>query len=242
MEVHQRLMWARLNVGRYKTASDAARAMGVPIPTYAGHENGSRGLTRATAERYAAFFKVAPEWMVFGRGAPRPGVAPPSEDREPKTIPDIPFADEPATNVSGPVALPRAGVGRLPIRGRAAGGPNGKLVMTADAVGWARMPASLQDVPEAYGVFVHGDSMLDRYESGEFLHVNPVRPVRRGDYVVAQIREQDGFAGYVKRFVSRSATELVLEQLNPPEGEDRLMRFPADRVVAVHKVVGTGEP
>jgi phage repressor protein C with HTH and peptisase S24 domain len=86
--------------------------------------------------------------------------------------------------------------------------------------------------------------MIPRYEPGEVLHINPHKPVKRGDYIVAQLAEGEGEApsGYVKKFVSRSERELVLEQLNPPEGEERLMRFPGDRVVSVHKVVGTGEP
>ena len=54
---------------RYETASDAARAMNIPVPTYSGHENGSRGVTLEAATRYARFFRVSLDWLVFGKGA-----------------------------------------------------------------------------------------------------------------------------------------------------------------------------
>lgn len=53
---------------RYETAQDAAEALGMKYPTYAGHENGSRGITRNAAQRYADFFKVSYEWLLTGRG------------------------------------------------------------------------------------------------------------------------------------------------------------------------------
>lgn len=66
---HERLQRAR-ELARFETAADAAKAMGVRYPTYAGHENGSRGF-RKRAERYAAFFQVDLTWLLTGRGQPR---------------------------------------------------------------------------------------------------------------------------------------------------------------------------
>jgi DNA-binding XRE family transcriptional regulator len=68
-EPHQRLQKARKEAG-YEEATAAADAMGVSRPTYLGHENGSRGLSRA-AKRYAEFFHVSLEWLLTGKGAPR---------------------------------------------------------------------------------------------------------------------------------------------------------------------------
>src|SRR5262249_42707558 len=65
-EPHLRLRCARERAG-YASASDAARAMGVEEPTYLGHENGSRGLSRA-GPRYAKFFRVSLDWRLAGRG------------------------------------------------------------------------------------------------------------------------------------------------------------------------------
>ncbi|GLS44406.1 S24 family peptidase [Methylobacterium brachythecii] len=127
------------------------------------------------------------------------------------------------------------------IYGEAAGGPDGRFRMNGKELESHLRPPSLADVRDGYGVFVRGTSMLDRYEDGDTVYVAPHRPFRTGHYVVAQIRidEDDVPSGYVKRFVSQSKKELVLEQLNPAPGEDRIMRFPGDRVVSVHKIVGS---
>ena len=71
---HGRLRWARTHgeKKKYANASDAARAMGVSVPTYLGHENGSRAF-EDDAPRYAQFFGVNLEWLMTGRGAPDGG-------------------------------------------------------------------------------------------------------------------------------------------------------------------------
>ncbi|MBY6239838.1 XRE family transcriptional regulator [Methylosinus sp. Sm6] len=61
-----RLREARLAVG-YRTASDAARAMGVGVSTYINHENGNAGLARS-AKRYSRFFRVSLDWLLHGKG------------------------------------------------------------------------------------------------------------------------------------------------------------------------------
>lgn len=67
MELHERLMAARQAAG-YETATDAARSLGVPYPTYAGHENGSSGFKAKTAAVYARKFSVSFEWLLRGTG------------------------------------------------------------------------------------------------------------------------------------------------------------------------------
>lgn len=61
-----RLREARQLAG-YESATEAARAMGIPPPTYMAHENGTIGFAR-NAERYAAFFKVDLRWLMSGIG------------------------------------------------------------------------------------------------------------------------------------------------------------------------------
>jgi DNA-binding XRE family transcriptional regulator len=53
--------------GSYSSAKAAAEAMGVPVATYIQHENGTRGFPAATAARYARFFRVKPEWLLYGK-------------------------------------------------------------------------------------------------------------------------------------------------------------------------------
>jgi SOS-response transcriptional repressor LexA len=65
MDIAHRLRLARERKG-YKSAREAAAAMGAPYGTYAGHENGNRGIKPADIARYAKFFKVLPAWLQFG--------------------------------------------------------------------------------------------------------------------------------------------------------------------------------
>jgi hypothetical protein len=66
-----RLRIARLRAG-YETAKDAAEALGFPVSTYLGHENGSRGISAKKAEIYARKYKVREQWLLYGVG-PGPG-------------------------------------------------------------------------------------------------------------------------------------------------------------------------
>lgn len=62
-----RLREARIAAG-YADATAAAAAFGWKYPTYAGHENGSRGARADAIQRYARAFGVDPSWLQFGTG------------------------------------------------------------------------------------------------------------------------------------------------------------------------------
>jgi phage repressor protein C with HTH and peptisase S24 domain len=151
-----------------------------------------------------------------------------------------PPVDVPRPNASLPPRYQAFNDGDVPIYGRAAGGPNGLFIMNGQKVGSTFCPPILDGVEGAYAVYVHGSSMEDRYFSGETVWLHPYLPVGQGMFVVAQIAgetDEDDYEGYVKQFVRRTSRELVLRQLNPPEGEGEIMSFPADRIVSVHKIV-----
>lgn len=135
---------------------------------------------------------------------------------------------------------PRPMTQTIPVYGQAMGGKDGKFILNGNKIADILAPPVLAGVPNAYAVYVVGDSMEDRYRAGEAVYVNPRLPVRRGDYVVAQIAaDEEGeppFA-YVKRFVGLDAKLLKLEQLQPK----KTLEFPADRVVSVHKIILGGE-
>lgn len=67
----ERLRIARLRAG-FETAKEAAEALGFPVSTYLGHENGSRGISAKKAEIYARKYKVREQWLLYGVG-PGPG-------------------------------------------------------------------------------------------------------------------------------------------------------------------------
>lgn len=62
-----RLKEAREKAG-FSSAKEAAQAMGISVPTYVQHENGTRGYPSSRAQRYASFFRTTPEWLLYGRG------------------------------------------------------------------------------------------------------------------------------------------------------------------------------
>lgn len=62
----ERLRQARQNAG-FESAAEAARRHGWSVPTYSGHENGSRGFTADTAQDYARAFRVSPSWLLYGQ-------------------------------------------------------------------------------------------------------------------------------------------------------------------------------
>lgn len=66
-DLAERLVKARKRAG-YETARDAATALGVSYPTYAGHENGSSGFRASSGELYSRRFRVSFEWLMNGRG------------------------------------------------------------------------------------------------------------------------------------------------------------------------------
>lgn len=65
-EAAERLKEARIKAG-YDTGKAAAEAMGVPVTTYLQHESGHRGYPANKAARYARFFRVTPEWLLYGK-------------------------------------------------------------------------------------------------------------------------------------------------------------------------------
>lgn len=128
----------------------------------------------------------------------------------------------------------------LPLYGHAVGGVDGEFVLNGNELDSILAPPGLHKADGAYAVTCAGDSMEPRYFDGETVFVNPRRRVRRGDFVVAQIRnpkEGDAPLGYIKRFVSRTDNELVLEQFNPP----KQLRFPGGDVESVHYIALGGQ-
>lgn len=72
-KIAARLRQAREKAG-FDKPTDAARSMGVKVPTYLGHENASRGVPRDRLKIYAKKFGVNLVWLMTGQG-PMQGAA-----------------------------------------------------------------------------------------------------------------------------------------------------------------------
>ncbi|MFC4172667.1 XRE family transcriptional regulator [Microvirga sp. GCM10011540] len=222
-----RLKWARERAG-YKTAKDAVTAFGWSQSTYYGHENGDRSFSPDTAKRYAQAFNVPWSWLLgdVDEGPPEDAAR---KERKPNTEP----------NASSPVNVSLISQDRVPVYGLAIGGTDGRFEFNGQIVDQVFRPPVLANVANAYAVFVSGDSMEPRYFAGETVYVHPGKPVRKGHFVVVQIRGDEGQPphGYVKQFVAWTPSRLVLRQYNP----DEEMEFDRNDVISVHRIVFSGE-
>lgn len=219
------------------TQDDVAAHFGIARVSVTQWESGK---TKPTAERMpqlADLYGVRLDDLMRGDfPEPKPGAPTKASVATPNASPPVPV------NFPGDT---------IPMMGHAVGGVDGKFVLNGQRVMDTFSPPQLVGVSGAYGVFVHGDSMEPRYFAGEAVFVNPHLPVRSGDFAVVQIGgefEGDDVAGYVKRFVSMNPREVVLEQFKPREDVDEnappadryTLRFPRNRVIAVHKIIQSG--
>ena len=208
--------------------ADLAEAVGTSQPQIKRLENGERKLTKEWAERLSVPLKVAPDILIFGK-APESPVG--------HQLPNLgsTFFELPNAVIRDKVE----GLGRkIPVYGQAVGGIDGEFLMNGSVLYEVMAPPVLSEVSGAYAIQVSGESMSPRYEDGEVCYVDPKRRVKKGDYVIAQIRleEHGPILAYVKKFVRHNSIELVLEQFNPPKE----LRFPASAVETVHYIALAG--
>lgn len=195
------------------------------------------GISRANLAAIADKFNTPLDWLEFGKGdlPQKPEV----ESTSLLTPAEKLGIGQRNYSQNARVGEPVRGFGRIPVRGQAMGGKDGALIFNVDQnLGDVLAPPALVDVPDAYAVYVIGDSMLERFRHGEVVFVHPYMPVRKDDDCVVQISgaEGDPAMGYVKRFVSLDDNRLKLLQLNPR----KILVFPKKRVMAVHRIVMAG--
>lgn len=128
----------------------------------------------------------------------------------------------------------------LKVMGMAECGPDGWSLWNGDVIQTTPRPANLAGVPDAYAVYISGDSMVPRYHPGELAHIHPWKPVTVGSYVLVQKKPKapgEAPQAVIKRLAKRSGSKIVLEQFNPP----KLFEIKTEEIVSMHRVVGSGE-
>ncbi|MDR6757814.1 phage repressor protein C with HTH and peptisase S24 domain [Mycoplana sp. BE70] len=203
-----------------------ADRVGTSQPQIKRLETGERKLTKEWAERLAPHLQTTALALMFelpsGGTDTSPGVG--SQN-----------SDLPNAEIRGKVE----GKGRkIPVYGQAVGGIDGEFLMNGSVLYEVMAPPVISHIRGAYAVQVSGDSMYPRYEDGEICFVDPMRRVRKGDYVIAQVHleEHGPLLAYVKKFLRHNAEELVLEQFNP----HKELKFPAGAVHSVHFIALAG--
>lgn len=207
MDIHQRLKIARERRG-YASATKASEAMGIAYGTYAGHENGSRGIKNQDIIRYAEFFRVPVAWLQFGEG---------TEPDKADSHGDLPQS-EPATGYIEPITMrveAPLGARDLPVFAAVEGG-DGDLVVSTEPVDLVPRPWYLGEVKEGYAVIVTGESMVPAYEPGDMAIVNPKLPPLRGKvHIFTCESDNSHFRASIKVLVKSTETSWIVSQHNP---------------------------
>ena len=179
-----------------------------------------------TLAAVARILQVTPNWLLTGDEAETPG---PAERREGFERVEIP--------VPRPTDMARD----LPVYGTAAGSllHEGAVVIEDQVADYVRRPPALVGAPEAYGIFITGDSMEPEHRDGDLRFVHPRRPVHIGDTVIVQTRYRDGgpIESYIKHLRRRTNEKIVLSQLNP----EAMIEIPRMYVTAIHRVLSMRE-
>lgn len=98
-------------------------------------------------------------------------------------------------------------------------GGSGALIIHSDVMEYARRPAILDGIPEAYGILVVGDSMVPSYRPGDVALIHPRKPPQRDTDVVlykADPRTGD-VESMIKRLIGFNDRTWKLEQYAPPK-------------------------
>ena len=109
------------------------------------------------------------------------------------------------------------------------------MIVTSDPVDWVVRPEQLQNVRDAFAVYVIGSSMEPRYEQGDLILVHPSRPASRDQDVLllSPVRE-GGFAAVVRRLTQAGETSWAVHQYNPAKDYE----LPRSEWQRAHVVVG----
>lgn len=145
-------------------------------------------------------------------------------------------AAAPAPNISAPMPAPELPQRQIPVYGVAVGGDDGRMKFNGERLDMVGCPPELRAVPNAYAVYVAGDSMVPSFKPGQIAWVHPNRTARPGQDVIVQLHpEQDGDApeGFIKELVKLTPSTVVVRQYNPPKD----ITFGRDDVKSLHVVV-----
>jgi len=203
--------------------------------------NGKKSVRADKLPQLAQALDTSVEYLTFATDDPAPHRFEQIPGRVVRTPPP-----EPNVDFSKTEDLPNfrgfGGPRDVPVRGTALGGSDedGDFRFTADNnLGHEPRPPGIMGKRDVYVVYVQNDSMDPKFEPGDRLYVDPHRPPRVMDYVVVELRSEDGESGrgYIKRLVKKTPTRVVVEQFNPRKE----IEFTADEVKALHRVIPQDE-
>lgn len=120
----------------------------------------------------------------------------------------------------------------LPIYGRALAGNPNAISLEGRMVGKTERPSFLENVEDAFAIYVNGDSMEPRFKHGEIVYINPHKPAMPGDDVLIEFLDDTGL---VKELVRQTADKLIVKQHNPA----RRLTYKTDDIKHVRFIQGS---
>ena len=222
-EIGKRLKRARKAAG-FSSAIDAATALGLNYRTYAGHENGNRGIGREALQLYTKRFHVSAEQLLTGN----------ETQSDQSSQENAPANDVRPANIALPnrYSMPQD----VPVMGTAAcNAEHGAFKLDSSIIDYVRRPPGLAATKDVYALYVEGDSMEPKFVSGDLVFVHPRKPVRIGDPVVVQILkgESEQIEAMIAVLAKRTAQEVFLQKYNP----NKIITVENKFIVAIHKIL-----
>jgi phage repressor protein C with HTH and peptisase S24 domain len=214
-EIGARLAEARKAAG-FSSAAAAAESLGMKYPTYAGHENGSRGL-RANLERYARRFGVTVDWLLTGGKAQSPK----GREASMASVPDL------------AIFAGMGGGGYLEV----SVDEHGRPTDLEQVRGYWEFPEYMLrrfgNLRNVYAWEVRGDSMEPTLQGGAVVFVDTSQTVPPPDDIYA-INYGDGLMVKRVKLIPRSDRVAIISD-NERYGSDELLR---DEVKIWGRVIG----
>lgn len=219
---------------RMSQAELGRRAGGVRPPAVTQWETGHTMPDPRRLPMIAAALGVPVEELVsdvdvtLGTG-PRSRRAPGAEAEPPEFAaePRSPFAAGP-TQADSHLALARhvpavASMARdVPVRGTTVGGADGEFTLNGETVDLVRRPPGISPNANVFALYVQGDSMSPRYERGDLVFVNTLKPPTPGADVVIELQPARGEttgACLIKRLLKIGGDKLSVAEFFPQRRE-----------------------
>jgi transcriptional regulator with XRE-family HTH domain len=204
MPFKDRLKEARLARTPKVTQSQIAALVGVSPQAISGWERGEAMPELDKITTIAQFLGQTTDWLLDNAGGAE------NVKREVAPAPEF-------TELKG-----RLGAPSLPVLGITMGGQSDDrgpdFWMNGETVAHVARPRKLEGRNNVFGLYVDGDSMEPRFFARDLVIVEKATPAP-GDDVVIELKSRgnDGEdnPSFIKRFVSRRGSYIVVEQFNP---------------------------
>lgn len=182
-----------------QTLEEFGKSVGVTAQAVSQWLSGETKPSLKTMMKIASYYRVNLDWLAKGEG-------------------DDPIIEN-AQHETSTLAINRVeevfGARDLPVFAAVEGG-DGDLVVSTEPVELVPRPWYLGEVKDGYGVIVTGESMVPAYEPGDMAIVNPRLTHMRGKiHIFTAESENSHFKATIKRLVSVTETDWIVEQYNP---------------------------